>query len=652
MHQTTLPPRRLRPGRRANLTLNFNLRLLLWSALALLIALAALYQHARGYLPFIADDSLISLRYAKRLLHGQGLTWTDGERVEGYSNLLWVLACAGLGRLGVDLIAAARILGFCGMGAALGAVAWAVRPDRFTRFLAALAGMLLLALADPIACWAIGGLEQGLLAGLLAWALVLGLPLARGRSTSLRAAVAPGVLLGLVALTRPDGPLFAVAAALAIVLCNPRRRASWGQAALLAAVSASFYLAQLAFRLAYYHDWAPNTAYVKMQPSLHRCAVGLHYLIGAALASKWAFAAGAFGWAALWRFGRRGQAALPGLAAALWGAYLVFIGGDIFPCHRHAVPLLVCAALLAALALAAAFRRSGPRARLATGAAVIACLGWLAFSHLAQGRGKPAIDEFWEWDGKVVAEGIVRAFGAERPLMAVDAAGCLPYFSDLPCIDMLGLNDRHIARHRRPNHIEWMVGHDLGDGPYVLARRPDIIIFNSPWGHTNPMFYSGAEMFLKPEFKRAYKAATFMLDPARPWRLVAYLRVESPKVGLRRTAEAIVIPAHLMMDHPQHPAATLDGDGRPTLEATAETPAVIKDLAIDPGKWTARADATTTSGEPLLLAVNGREVALSRDDAAPAVIDIPGDAPTSVTLALRPSQGAALLRTLRLEKAH
>ena len=35
------------------------------------------------YWNYTADDAYISLRYAHRLMNGQGLTWTDGERVEG-----------------------------------------------------------------------------------------------------------------------------------------------------------------------------------------------------------------------------------------------------------------------------------------------------------------------------------------------------------------------------------------------------------------------------------------------------------------------------------------------------------------------------------------------------------------------------------------
>jgi hypothetical protein len=41
------------------------------------------------------DDAMISMRYAKNLANGHGLVWNPGgERVEGYTNLLWVLYMA------------------------------------------------------------------------------------------------------------------------------------------------------------------------------------------------------------------------------------------------------------------------------------------------------------------------------------------------------------------------------------------------------------------------------------------------------------------------------------------------------------------------------------------------------------------------------
>ena len=83
-----------------------------WIALACTVPFAGLLLlHARYYFPFLSDDALISLRYARRLLQGHGLSWTDGRPVEGYSNLLWILLVALLGLCRVDLVDAARILG-------------------------------------------------------------------------------------------------------------------------------------------------------------------------------------------------------------------------------------------------------------------------------------------------------------------------------------------------------------------------------------------------------------------------------------------------------------------------------------------------------------------------------------------------------------
>ena len=70
------------------------------AGLALLLAGTALHAlrgyshedlsgHAAG-----ADDAYISYRYARSLAGGDGLVFNPGERVEGYSNLLYVLLLA------------------------------------------------------------------------------------------------------------------------------------------------------------------------------------------------------------------------------------------------------------------------------------------------------------------------------------------------------------------------------------------------------------------------------------------------------------------------------------------------------------------------------------------------------------------------------
>jgi hypothetical protein len=97
--------------------------------------------------------------------------------------------------------------------------------------------------------------------------------------------------------------------------------------------------------------------------------------------------------------------------------------------------------------------------------------------------------------------------GAHLPpgsLVATNAAGALPYFSDLPVVDMLGITDRRIAR-RRPDARQW-IGHERGDGAEVLARRPAVIVFGGPEGSIEPWpFRSDQEVAADPRFHADYE---------------------------------------------------------------------------------------------------------------------------------------------------
>ncbi len=51
----------------------------------------------------LADDAMISMRYAYFLAHGQGLVWNPGPRVEGFTNFGWTLVMAAVHLLPVPL---------------------------------------------------------------------------------------------------------------------------------------------------------------------------------------------------------------------------------------------------------------------------------------------------------------------------------------------------------------------------------------------------------------------------------------------------------------------------------------------------------------------------------------------------------------------
>jgi hypothetical protein len=575
------------------------------------IGVAVLVWRASRYWPFIADDALISLRYVKRLVAGHGLTWTDGDRVEGYSNLLWVIACAGLHALGLDPITAARLLGLAGHAAAICAIAWTAAVRSVAQAAALLAIVLGFALTGPIDAWAIGGLEQPLLVGLLAWAVVLclpavdptggsaprpageavGVPTPRlaplGQAPRPSAVLVPGLLLGLVCLTRPDGILLGGGLCLGIVLAG-RSRGALAVAVALAAPQIAALGAQLVFRRLYYDDWVPNTAHAKLVFTLPRLALGLDYVITGCGRLLGMFVPAAVAVIAAVRGGpaRRRRILVIATPLVLWLGYVAAIGGDFFPAWRHLVPAIALAALLVVESLA--WLAELGTAPLVAGVVIMA--GCAADLAIMQGRDREcarARHESWEWRGTALASLLRQAFGSRQPLIAVDAAGTVPYFSDLPALDMLGLNDRYLAQHPPADFGRGDLGHELGDGRYVLSRRPDLVMFCIPPGTDRACFRSGHELMADPEFGAQYRLVVFELPP--PYLLRARLRVRvDGKLGVERGPGEIRIPGLLFTGRE---TVARRVEGRIVAELPAGQAAELSQIVVEPGAWRVRVDA-------------------------------------------------------------
>ena len=101
-------------------------------------------------------------------------------------------------------------------------------------------------------------------------------------------------------------------------------------------------------------------------------------------------------------------------------------------------------------------------------------------------------------------------------LVAANAVGALGYYSDLRILDMLGLNDSHIAHHGHKEAGQ-IPGHQVGDGRYVLSREPDYIIFHGikpiyRVDSTLPYFIGDRELASLPEFRAEYEAVTIELN--------------------------------------------------------------------------------------------------------------------------------------------
>lgn len=232
-------------------------------ALQLLLFLACvawLVWNVSVYWEAVIDDAFISFRFAENFANGHGFVFNvGGERVEGYSNCLWVLMCAIPIKLGWDVLFFAKAAGlFCAIATL--AVAWAFslrlrgRDDAWN-----LLAPAFLAVNASFAHWAVMGLETPLSTLLI---VLTYHRFFREMTEPHRRLVSPW-LATLAAMTRIDALLFlsplAVFGALRALGFGVsfRRMFTWG---LIAALSFGTYFG---WRMIYFQELLPNTYYAK-----------------------------------------------------------------------------------------------------------------------------------------------------------------------------------------------------------------------------------------------------------------------------------------------------------------------------------------------------------------------------------------------------
>jgi hypothetical protein len=151
--------------------------------------------------------------------------------------------------------------------------------------------------------------------------------------------------------------------------------------------------------------------------------------------------------------------------------------------------------------------------------------------------------ETWEREGKQIGLFLHTAFGAKQPLLVSDAAGVVPYFAHMEVLDPLGLNDYHIARHPIADRGLGWVGHELGDGTYVLDHKPDLILVSTYQGDMG--LAADQQLLADPRFAANYQRIRIDAGPPDPIRAELYLRRVDGKLGIQISSDAESIPAYL-----------------------------------------------------------------------------------------------------------
>jgi arabinofuranosyltransferase len=311
---------------------------------------------------WISEDAFIDLRVVRNLLAGHGPVYNIGERVEAFTNPLWVALLTGSGALGLPLEACAVYIGLtCSIVALVVAQHWSRRLHAAQRgeprTFALPLGTLVVAALPPLWDFGTSGLETGLMFVWLAWSFALCVRVCersgpdasrRSRRLTLTAFVA-----GLGPLIRPDLGVFTVAFALFIAFTIVSAEDARIRGLVRATTACVFVpLAYQVFRMGYYAALVPNTALAKEAGLLFwsqgwlylRDAVDTYWLWFPFGMLLWVLTASVSRWRREGRAERAVLASAVASAALVHGTYIVAIGGD-FMHVRMLLPSILALAL-------------------------------------------------------------------------------------------------------------------------------------------------------------------------------------------------------------------------------------------------------------------------------------------------------------------
>lgn len=416
---------------------------------------------AAYWVRFVQDDAFISYRYAKNAARGHGFVFNEGDRVEGYTNFLWTALHVIPEKLQWSSPWFSIVLGLCVFAGTLVAVA------RLASLVFQSEAKVLLTLAVLVAnmtflLYGSSGLETMLQTGLLLCCAIVAIehviPEGEIGADLGKARVLSGLAAAGALLTRLDSAVLIATWFLATLWHV------WGSSDRAARpknmVVASLQLGALPllicgpwmlWKIDYYGNLLPNTFYAKSAGSpLTPLLYGVAYLLFFFLTY------GAFlliGRARrVWPTIRSNQRLwVLMVSLPVWGAYICYVGADFME-YRFMVPVLPVLGCIAAEVINPV--RSRGRQLGLISVLLLFSLLHRVLPFTGPNLGIPLLNHWptesstsWYAMGEALQDAFPNGQDVKRsPQIAVAPAGVIPYVSDLPTVDMLGLSEPKIAR--------------------------------------------------------------------------------------------------------------------------------------------------------------------------------------------------------------
>jgi hypothetical protein len=485
--------------------MNKSLKIILFIAaifyLAFIAGTSFVVQNERYFT--LVDDAMISMRYARNLAQGHGLVWNVGEApVQGFTNFGWTLY---MGFLHLFPFAASKIslavmltsaLILLGNIIVVHKIAEVLAPEsKFAPMFAA----IVTAFYFPLVFWSLRGMEVGALVLLVDLALLLAINsktdskvsrLWSGKRTSGDVRLRIGLILSLAIFVRIDA---VIAAVVIVAYLFFKDKKSFIIPAVMVALTT---IAILYFQQTYFGDFLPTTYYQKVTGYTLFARVKHGLLMFNEFATRDTLFLFLFSLAGIF-FYKQFTLETYLLAAIFLAqcAYSIYVGGDYAEFETNAAnrfvtqgmsALLILFAWMMSRVLSDLIISRTPKspdfgnslAKSGDFAVPLAVIVLIIIS------GEPwtiyAIDNapLLKADIRRVKLGLHIARNTDpEAVIAVHAAGQIPYYANRATIDLLGLNDPIVAKGQ--GNGEFYPGHNKWDYDYSIGQlQPDLIADN------------------------------------------------------------------------------------------------------------------------------------------------------------------------------
>jgi len=524
---------------------------------------------------FIQDDAFISFRYVQNFVDGHGLVFNIGERVEGYTNLLWVLILSALVRMNFDIGNTAQTLSLAfgvlvlvmtyllsGLIRIKGDIETKYAKKSKTESVDSSTGFFdlipsaLLVFTGSFVFWAISGMETTMfisfcLLGIYYYIKDKDLPTPNYKFP---------IFILLATLTRPEGMYFfglILIHRFGLLFMEKRGEGLKEFFSKKNLISYLVYVIPVIFyfviRYSYYGYLFPNTYYAKTGLSSQYITAGIEYFMK--FFSSYLLY-GVILVAPVYLFRKKEnffEISLFYLLIVSFILYVISVGGDVLKQNRFFLPILPMLYILFAKFLTDLYYKFSKNLGKGIAFASVLIISTVICYYYYTSQKENLQSEIASENGLVEKMKITgnwfknKQREAGRPLvLAATTIGAVSYFagSDVVVIDNLGLTDKEIAHNPKP--VPEISAEVLGwkernyNADYVMSRNPDYVYFSTG---IKPSAYGERALFTTKEFIQGYYPYYFS-DKNSQFTEVVYKRKNDSEVNLSE------------IDYPGNPAYT------------------------------------------------------------------------------------------------